>query len=269
MHLQPRDIDLFEWLAKYRYLTLPHVRMLGFGASDTIIRRRLRKLEHAGYIGAREFVTSEGRPKYYFLRERAYEHLEGTYRRRRPPKPQFLLHTLDLVTIQIKTEQLFQDHELVRLAWFIPEWRTAVVDGKHVKAIHDKFTTSGQVVAVRPDAAFALEHKAKEAKVLYLIERDRGTEGFRKIKAKLDDYADYARYPERFKSRFKVTLDKFVVLFITTTPKRVANIQQKHRHHAGFKRILLTTLDQFTATTGPSAPIWTREPGSEIGLIRK
>ena len=60
-----------------------------------------------------------------------------------------------------------------------------------------------------------------------------------------------------------------VVLFITTTPKRVANIQQKHRHHAGFKRILLTTMEQFTAHTDPSAPIWTREVGDEIALIRR
>jgi len=82
-------------------------------------------------------------------------------------------------------------------------------------------------------------------------------------RSRLDDYADYARYPERFKNRFKVTLDKFVVLFITTTPKRVVNIQQKHRHHAGFQRLLLTTLDQFTAITDPSAPIWTREVGEE------
>ena len=105
--------------------------------------------------------------------------------------------------------------------------------------------------------------------MLYLVERDQGTEGFRKIKAKFDDYADYARYPERFKTRFKVTLEKFVVLFITTTPKRVANIQQKYRHHAGFRRILLTTLDQLTAITDPSAPIWTRKMRGSISLIRK
>ncbi|MCZ6624068.1 MAG: hypothetical protein O7B35_07545 [Deltaproteobacteria bacterium] len=32
MDLQSSDVALFQWLHKYRYLTLPRVRMLGFGA---------------------------------------------------------------------------------------------------------------------------------------------------------------------------------------------------------------------------------------------
>ena len=272
MHLQPRDIELFKCLNKFRFLALPHAQKLVFvGVNDpSVIRRRLRKLQNAGFLGAVALHDKKGVPtgKVYFLKEPAYEHLDGDFTRRSLPKEFFLAHTVDLVTVQIKIEDWFAGHDRFALAGFRTESHMKTVDGKQVRAIHDKITVEGNEIRIRPDAAFVLQHRTKETKILHFIENDRGTESRRQLEPKFDSYRDYAQHPERFKKKYGVTFDRFAVLFITTSERRIERIQKWFGGHGGFSRFLFTTMDKLKAAPGPTAPIWTREPKENIGLIK-
>ena len=108
----------------------------------------------------------------YFLREPAYEHLDAEYKRRRLPKAQFLLHALDVVTIQVQLEAWFADHPSVKLIGFIPEWKTHQVrGGQRVQIVREQLTVAGQDVVFKPDAAFVLEHP--KGRKLFYLEADR------------------------------------------------------------------------------------------------
>jgi len=74
--------------------------------------------------------------------------------------------------------------------------------------------------------------------------------------------------PERFKKKYGVTFDRFAVLFITSSERRIERIQKWFGGHGGFSRFLFTTMDKLKAATEPTDPIWTREPGEIIGLIK-
>ena len=231
-------------------------------------RARLRKLERAGYIGSKPFKTVDGSPNIYFLRERASDHIEEDFRRVKLPKPLALAHTLDLTTIQIHIEAWFRDHPTVALPWIYSESKMHLVGGRYVRTIHDRYIIGGRVTTVTPDMAFALEHKGQDTRLLVFVENDRSTESHNQLRQKFDQYRDYMRRSERFKKKFNVTFDRFLVLFITTSSKRIAGVQKKHRHHPVFPLLRLTTMKDFEAASDPARPIWTRREGERVGLVK-
>ena len=104
-----------------------------FKASDEVTRARLRKLEQGKYIKSKSFPNLAGNPKAYMLLERAYDHLDIPYRRRKFPSPFFLAHSLDLITIQIHLENVwFADHPRVSIPWCFNESKMHLAEGKHL-----------------------------------------------------------------------------------------------------------------------------------------
>ena len=134
-----------------------------FKASDEVTRARLRKLEQGKYIKSKSFPNLAGNPKAYMLLERAYDHLDIPYRRRKFPSPFFLAHSLDLITIQIHLENVwFADHPRVSIPWCFNESKMHLAEGNLVRSIHDRYTVNGQTTAITPDLAFSLEHKGTD-----------------------------------------------------------------------------------------------------------
>lgn len=74
--------------------------------------------------------------------------------------------------------------------------------------------------------------------------------------------------PERFKKKYGVTFDRFAVLFITTSERRIERIQKWFGGHGGFGRFLFSTMGKFKSAADPTAPIWTRREGERLGLVK-
>ena len=156
MKIVDRDIEFFRQLDRFRFLNLQHVRELVFNSSASNVRRRLGLLEKAGCIGKRDYYSDTGRANYFFLRRAAYDHLDSEYKQRKSPSPIFLPHRFGVSSIQIKFESIFpfNGYELV---YFTPETEKRHRDGRTETPIYDRINVGGQVIDVRPDAAFVLK----------------------------------------------------------------------------------------------------------------
>ena len=252
-------------------MSLQHVKRLVFSEKQhrTGVQARLRKLRDHGYIGAQMLHNEAGKSigYVYYLKAPAYERLDAEYKRRRLPKAQFLLHALDVVTIQVQLESWFSNHPTVDLVGFIPEWKTHQVKGGHrVQIVREQLTIGGEAVVFKPDAAFVLEHP--KGRKLFFVEADRGTEYRRQIERKVRAYAEFSRHPERFQKKYNAG-GKFGVLFITTkSEKRIRSVQQWNWDRP-IDNWLMTTMEAFQNATSPTDRIWYKGLGTEhVPLVK-
>ena len=272
MRLQARDIQLFQHLHTYQFMTVDHLKRRVFLKSQhpSIIRRRLRKLEYGGYIGIRHLYDGRGKQtgNVYFLRPPAYDHLDIAYRRRSIPKDMFLHHTLSITTVQMQMEDHLQKHKEIELVQFQTERDTYMKNNKPVKVIFDKITTTGgKRVGITPDAVMTLRHRKEKYKVTYFIECDRSSETIRQLKKKFDQYAAYSEHPNRFIKKYGCTIPKFLVLFITTNEKRIAAVQRNFSMHKGMDLFLLTATYSLEQAKDLYADIWERRNNENFALF--
>lgn len=263
-----RDIKVILDLYKFRYLSTSQVERLHFPSRQTA-NRRLRALVQAGY--AKGYHAPGIEDRIFYLAPNGAEIVANTLQI--PPDQlhfrrivdaakdyYFLKHFLQLNDFRLALQQALATQDEVSLLGFIPEsYGEKTEKGGVVKYIRD-FVCDLKIKTERiyftPDAVFALEKAGRPA--LFFLEIDRGTEilsdpqkGFLKCVNFYYNYfisKKFQRYHEDFRCQeFK----GFRVLFVTTTPTRLANMRSAvgQLEHQETRFVWVTTSDKITKET--------------------
>jgi len=245
------DIEVLFYLQRYGFLTIRQaIRTLDKGRSYQNMARRLKSMADQGYLGAfggHKFGFANV-PKVYFLREQGYGVLSenrfeaeyiGEFRKRKKPAwtPQ-TMHRMNLVEVLLSLEIGIRSIDFLDIARIFLDYNRTKVGSRVVCETTD-FLDSGSAVGSKivPDAAFVIRSSRTEAKTLFFVELDRGTEGIvSRIEANADrslvnKFETYERYlgSGKFADKYREwgDFDSFVLLFVTTTAARVDNIRHK------------------------------------------
>lgn len=283
--VQERDIDLLAALGKYRYLTTSNIQKLIFAdkAKNALIRR-LTKLYHTGFIDrlfTENLKSNAPGEACYFLDRPGYELIvsERGFEGRFQPKnklvtPLFLNHTLAIIDFRIRLEASLVDNPVAYLpddAW-ISEYDMA---DPYATKKKDKFIIYDEIydpvsrtnLSFYPDALFVLHGKGQydNYRSLYFLEIDRGTESSMKIKQKLRSY-----YLFRANNTFTkyAPVKSFIVLFVTTTQKRISALKDGLKDDPGLKCFLFTDLELIGTSNVVSAPIWLNHLDDYLSIIK-
>ena len=245
------DIEVLFYLQRYGFLTIKQaIRILDKGRSYQNIARRLKSMADQGYLGAfgGHRIGFANVPKVYFLREQGYGVLVenrfeaeyiGEFRKRKKPgwSPQ-TMHRVNLVEVLLALEIGIRSIDFLDIARVFLEYNRRTMGSRVVCETTD-FLDSGIDTNTRivPDAAFVVRSSKTEAKMLFFVELDMGTEGIvsrieanadRSLVNKFEKYEYYLggqKYADKY--REWGDFDCFILLFVTTTAARVDNIRGK------------------------------------------
>ena len=292
--LTERDVQLFHWLWMLRVLTLGQLRRLGYYQAETgqlsvldNVRKRLKRLWDAGYLeGTRLLDTKE---RVYFLGEQALpalrDHFGIEQRRLYQPKLESdlqLLHPLMVSECATRVVESLRgtDFELVSLSPLGIPFLHARTVGDVTKRRHvERFVAQEDVpvlgeapARIRPDLVCGVAKQGRAR--LYLWEADRDTESPQEVLAKQLGYAHYwdARDPRdpqrRLWQRYGEFRD-FRVLIVTTSQRRLENLENALAGQEGWDLVALTTLEQLENHHPFFAPIWRNQQGDGRALARQ
>lgn len=283
-----RDLRLLEAVDRYRYLRTGQIHRLIFPECRSVqsARRRLKYLFHNRFLGR---ITPYIRPgegsgeTAYFLDRAGAEllRLQGIEPVTPPSTTQvghaFLSHALDLSEFRVHLERALTRRPDITLKRFTSDFELKAVTKKAVRGkqnrlsaykLYDEFTPPGAGPAaekkrffIYPDALIILEKQvaAKVFRQLLFLEIDRGTEPLTEIRKKVTGYHFYSAL-NIFRKFGEV--DRFLVLFQTSSRRRAANVRDTLIGHKGAGLIWVTDVSRVTETTVLTEPIWQDENGN-------
>jgi hypothetical protein len=236
------------YMQQYRFLTIPQfakvARFSRYHAGSM-----LRGLEARNLVGFFGFTVIRGQgktPKVYYLKRRGYEYLsdESTYLPEEigafiEPAREFswtplMYHRLGILDcfIALETQLRFVPH--VRLVQTFLEYRRrrGTQERETMDYVASPETSETRIV---PDGAFILENTETGRRALFLLEVDMGTERLT-VRSSKEERATLYRKLQQYDTylnngHFATTyapygaFRSFLVLFVTTSEERIANIQ--------------------------------------------
>ena len=234
MRLTDRDEQIIRFVIMYGCLTTAQIaNLFCMGIKNT--QRRLRKLVQAGGYLRRvslPVLSKGGNPSLFYLGE------QGSQLTNTPSyKPRLTLG----LSHQLKNTDL--------LIQIILSFRNSPVVECHVMPEH-LIKIAGQEII--PDGAFLLKKQNKSA--LFFIENDSGTEVAQSPTFNQDIDAKFSGYVEMFRQNnniqlyndfFDCELNRFRVLFITSSPRRLTSIYSIASDKDPYGFIWLTTMTEF------------------------
>lgn len=249
--LTEHTLEALWFIEKYRYLTVNQVAVVtGLrpkSVSEMLLRlERQRLLKHFGNVGMRGYGKT---PKVYFLTKRGHRALAeecefagrtiGKYRpinvsTRWSPQ---MFHRIATIDVMMSLERSVKERPEYQLVTSLIEYRRETVDGKLVGETTDfvELPASSETRIV-PDAGFVLENVTSDARALFLIEVDLGTETHiskvdenvrQSFRHKIEQYDRYLRNG-LFKERYQQWGDfkYFMVLIVTNSSGRLKNMRR-------------------------------------------
>ena len=204
-----------------------------------------------------------------FLRELGEKIVFSRTKKRLKHNPQ--LHALDLAEFRVNLELAVRQTDRLSLRLFVPDFllkegATSLTGLKRYRLYEEiRDPVTGQATVFFPDAAVILENPQSGAKRLFFIEIDRGTEGLEIIRRKIAAYHLYAT--NRLYSKYG-NLDRFIVLFQTSSPKRADNMVRLIREMQCQPTTLVTDHRQVSADTILKSEIWKTVENKTISLIK-
>jgi len=270
--LTNRDVSILEAVYNYRALTTPQVAALLFSPTTrTWCTYRLQLLFHHGYLFRAEQpqIPSEARkPFVYWLDRKGAEELATSRacnvkdlnwdRSERKVRYYFLEHLLAINDIRIAITTSATAHNVTLEAWY--DERTLKRTHKQDPITLTSSTGEKQTTTLIPDGYFLLDTETR--RYHRFLEIDRATETG---KAQGDLKRDWARkivcYLEYYRAgRFQARYHSqgMVVLTITTSEKRLANLKRITEEIGGRERFWFTTFARLTQpdTNILTSPIW-------------
>ncbi len=282
--LTERDVEILHALNRCRYLTTGQVSRLLFGSNQTnqSARRRLKYLYHNQFIGRirplLRIGEGSGEITYYLDRRGREELIEGEevplLAKAGLVGHQFLAHALAVAEFRVVLELALREHPAVALASFIADFEIrketeAAIGHKIYKLYEEVFhPLERKRYVVYPDALFVLQGKGEYEKhqKLYLVEIDRGTEGFKIIKDKITGYRLYRQ--KEIYQKYGAGLSGFVVLLQTSSETRAQNLRRELSGFAGAELVWIATAGAVSEQTVLSAPIWLDCEGNRKSILR-
>lgn len=283
IYLTERDLEILQAIGTARYMTAPqvealfwcHLKGVTYGTKKAC-QRRLRLLTHHHLLRRIELPVKRGegsKPYIYALDRRGAELLmqevgidpavaEWRPRSREENYP-FLQHLLDTTDFRIALLRACEARHVTLVSW---------TDEREIKSqeAYDHVELLGplggpQKVAVIPDASFVISRGDRQAR--YVLEIDRGTvtiaptlwnrRGWiQKIKAYMEYYQSGL-----YEKRYQTT--SMLVLTITTSQARLAQMKETTEEVGGDSRFLFTTFENAQADMLLTGEIWYRAAHAE------
>ena len=277
--LNKNDRQLLAAIAEHRVLTVSQVTAIQ-RKSRQVVRRRLNKLEQAGFIisATRGFGQSRGRPeKTVSLTKEGASLLSSKY----PALRDVPLNKMNAEKIRCMEHQLLTNWFCIHLGQIehaIPEFSIQFLsptspflkrDNSDIPLIFEPLPAEGQsknVSGFTPDGVFSITHRKRQMTLLFFLEVDMGTESVaslkrdpRDVRQKVINYQEYFRSDryKRYEKYWDCNLKGFRLLFLTNTDARVAVLSRLVQEMPPSKFIWLTSLKQMFSH-GLSAEIWVR-----------
>jgi len=291
--LQTRDIAIVLAVLEHRVLSVVQIAALFWGKSDgavsTYCRQRLRLLVEAGLLERQEQpqTLSEGRRPYLYLMTQAGCQLLVDELGYEPDEIDWTPASNRVTWSPFKAHQLALNDVFVafklgapRVGWELKQW----VDDRTLRRNHasDRVRIADHEgheleTALIPDAYLVLSLPdpltGVERWLHFFIEVDRATEivgdtsrsrrswqrHIRAYNAYLDSVAVESRYRTR----------SIRVLTVTTSARRLSNLQAVTKAEGGRSRYWFTTREKLSPETVLQAPIWYKADGDEpVALMR-
>ncbi|GIL13920.1 MAG: hypothetical protein BroJett038_26400 [Chloroflexota bacterium] len=259
MKLTARDCAIIQAVNDYRALLGSQIEALFFASRSTAQYRLSRLYQHE--FLERHFLTTvsggpASSPTVYTLGKRGVQVLIDTFQLERTavrlPKKSgfawgFLDHLLEINAVRVAVTLACRQH-----GWELETWH----DEPIFRANPDYVVlTDGRgrqrKKPVLPDGYFCLS--VPQGKARFFLEVDRGTEPHSAFRPQVQVYLAYTAsglYQARYQAR------SLRILIVTTTPRRLANLQAVTRKAGGDRKFWFTTFEQITAETVLTAPIW-------------
>jgi Replication-relaxation len=272
IELTSRDMSILETVYTYRALSSPQIATLLFApTTKTWCDYRLKLLFHHGYLYRLEqpqLPSEKRKPYVYWLDRKGAEELatmrefsvkdldwEGTERK---VSYYFLEHMLAINNVRIAITKAAAIHDTMLEVWH--DERTLKRSHKQDTITLTSSTGEQQTTTVIPDGYFLLD--TGKRRYHRFLEIDRATETGkangelkRDWARKIACYLEYYR-AEHFQERYHS--QGMVVLTITTSEKRLANLKRITEETSGRERFWFTTFERLRApdTDILTAPIW-------------
>lgn len=283
--LTERDISIIHAINRYRYMRTGQINRLIFqgNKSKQSCQKRLKYLFHNGFLdrifpyiqqGVDDGETSD---LAYRLDKQGVEYLRGSGEdipystRNRRIKYEFLQHALDLSEFRVNLELALQDMPHIQLRLFVPDFMqkegATGLTGLHRYRLYDEIRDpgTGEMVIFRPDAMVVLEAVRSQARRLYFVEIDRGTEGLQVIRRKIRAYQLYSR--NQLFSKFGKFQD-FSVLFQTSSERRTTNMVKLAGEMDFGANLFASYVKDVSEKTLLTGAIWQRSAGEPMSLLK-
>ncbi len=262
MVFQPRDLEILKAISDCRALTAQHIEDL-FERKQSTIQRRLQLLYQHEYLD-RQYLAVVSRapaslPAIYTVGARGVRALIDGYQMDRGdirrPRTQlgwkFLDHLLHVNDVRVSIILATRQHGLEVIRWLDEPYFRAHKDYTMVPTAGGK----QRKYPVLPDGYFLLGNVPQGAtgRAHFFLEIDRGTEPLDKFTPQIVAYDEYVRsdaYERRFSAK------SLRILIVTTTDKRLANLQAATRRVSSASYYWFTTFDRVTCETVLTRPIW-------------
>lgn len=241
--LTARDVELLIQTYKFRYLSTSQVTELLFPSRTTALRR-LQFLSTNGYLqkfnipGIADSIFALDADGVEVVADAVKVEVSalGWSRKTSLPKdPWFMRHFLEVGWFRIGLTKELLGHPDVQLLGFIPEYigekrKKGGVD-KYLREVISDIRSPSSKLSHTPDGVFAVRRKSRE--IAFFLEIDRGTEVIsnesRGVLKALTFYLNLLEGEgfQKYAPKFGLTcFSGAVVLFLTTSAKRIDNIRQ-------------------------------------------
>ncbi len=282
--LTERDMGIIRAVGQYRYLRSGQIHRLFFSENKTVqsARRRLKLLFHNKYleriapfvqVGHKDQETELayclGLKGFALLEELGEIHTP--YRKAKQVKHQYLQHAIDLSEFRLNLELAIAPLDNLEISRFTPyfeikEARQGLYGKKRFKLYEEYIQPiTGKKLVIYPDALIILSVPNTNQKRLVFVEIDRGTEGLEQIRQKLLGYhhssinKTFCKYGD---------FSGFLVLFQTSSPRRVKNIVQVVSDTVCDPLVLTTDHQSVTPESVLNHPVWMEASGAFRSILK-
>ena len=229
IRLQARDIDIFDWVYKFRFLTAYQIAGLveaveektadpnyQFKGGQEAVLKRVARLQQAGYLNA---ITKVFHKHIYTLGPKAIDALvlergierEASQRviEQKKRGDKHIAHSLLIAEFGATLALACKETDEVKLITWLPESNERQLEleipASQLTDVIKKWQTGGELkLTKKPDAIFGLEDK--QGKMFFVLEADRGTMTSDRFLKKMVTYY-YFLAQDKFK---QWSLDKFI-----------------------------------------------------------
>lgn len=278
------DREVLRWLYMLRLMSVDQLRRVRYYQDETgrlssldNVRKRLRRLEKAGYLFGDLLV--EGRERIYYLGEEAAAPLsellgvpqKRVYRPRLESTRQ-IQHPLMVSECAVRVTEAIRGTDVTTPdlpPLGISYYHTHAVEQATRRKAVERFVTQEDLEVgetrhrIRPDLVFALQRSSVAR--LFFLEADRG---FEEPAVLLEKQIGYHHYRELGRFRKYGEVQDFRVLLVTTNKKRVDLLHRHLSRAAGEDLTFVATYDDVQTRDPVFDPIWLKKTG-EGALLRR
>jgi hypothetical protein len=272
------DIKLLSAIAEYKLLTVKQLAVIT-QRSMQVIRRRLRSLrdeclislkerDFGGISGRLEYISFLSEKGLEFVRDKEILSAHAKYITDKTAKSIFIDHDLLVNWLFIHLIQIQRENPRLSTQHLTISSHKLNSGNAEKPLLMERFSNdqSSENYTMIPDGVFIITDKESEKSLLFFLEVDMGTETLVNSKGKPTDVRQKiinyqalfgtGKY-KRYEKIFKVNLNGFRLLFLSSTPAKLKALCKLVREMPPTDFVWLADQDQMFSN-GLSAEIWVR-----------